>query len=353
MQQPWYATREQVKRALDSAETARNNMQVDRAVSAASRSIEQLCHRRFYPFDGIRYKGFRPWYDGDTSWRLWLGEDDVVSVSTLVAGGDTISSTDYFLEPINSGPPYTSIEIDLSSNAVLAADDTWQRAIAITGTFGYWDEHESVGELADALDADVSDTATITWTDPALVGVGSILKIDSERLIVTERSFVDSTQNTGGALSASAADVTVSVSNGAGFFVGEVLRVDAERMLIVDISSNDLIIKRAWDGSVLAAHSSSADVYGLTGIEIARAQLGSVLAAHTASDVVYRYVVPPQINDLCVAEALTELQNEQSAYARSGGGSGEGAFGPSGKGLPGLRRQVKASYGRKSRMMAI
>ena len=37
-------------------------------------------------------------------------------------------------------------------------------------------------------------------------GSGSILKIDSERIIVTEMSFVDSTQNLGGSgLTASAA----------------------------------------------------------------------------------------------------------------------------------------------------
>jgi hypothetical protein len=121
----------------------------------------------------------------------------------------------------------------------------------------------------------------------------------------------------------------------------------------VDISSNDLIVKRAWDGSVLAAHSSSADVYGLTGIEIARAQLGSALAVHTAADVVYRYVVPPLVNDLCIAEAMVQLQQEQSAYAKSGGGSGESQFEPSGRGIAALRRQVTGTYGRKARHSAI
>ena len=33
-------------------------------------------------------------------------------------------------------------------------------------------------------------------------------------------------------------------------------------------TATTLIVKRAWDGSVLAAHSASADVYGKTGIEI-------------------------------------------------------------------------------------
>ena len=154
--QPWYATREQVKRALDSAETARNNAQIDRAIAAASRSIESQMHRKFYPFDGTKYFGFRPWADGNSSWKLWLNENDLVSLSALAVGSDTIA--DYFLEPINSGPPYTSVEMDLSANSVFSSGETWQRAVAITGTWGYWEEQEEVGTLADALDAVASGT---------------------------------------------------------------------------------------------------------------------------------------------------------------------------------------------------
>jgi hypothetical protein len=350
MQQPWYATREQVKRALDSAETARNNAQIDRAIAAASRSIDTQMHRRFYPWDGTKYFGFRPWVDGSSSWRLWLNDSDLVSVSTLAVGSSTISSGDFFLEPVNDGPPYRSIEMDLSSSPVFASGETWQRAVAITGTFGWWDEQEAVGELSDALDASASDTANITWTDPRNVGVGSILKVDSERLVVTEMSFVDSTQNTGGTLAASAADVTITVSNSDGFYVGETIRIDSERMLVVDTGTATLTVKRAWDGSVLATHSTSADIYGRTGIEVSRAQLGSSLAAHTASDVVYRYVVPTGINDLCVAEALVQLQSEQSAYAQKEGTS---VTRPAAAALRAIREEAVASYGRKARTMAI
>jgi hypothetical protein len=350
VQQPWYATREQVKSALDVAETARNNAQIDRAIAAASRSIESLLHRRFYPSDGTRYFGFRPWQDGNSSWRLWLHENELVSVSALTVSGTAVSGSDYFLEPTNSGPPYTSIEIDLTSNAAFAAGSTWQRAVGITGTFGYWDEQEVVGELADALDADEDDDATITWSNPARVGVGSILKIDSERIIVTETSFVDSTQDTAGSLTASAADVTVAVANGAGFYVGEVIRIDSERMLVVDISGNSLIVKRAWDGSVLAAHNSAADVYGRTGIQISRAQLGSTLAAHTSSDVVYRYVVPPLISDLCIAETAVQLQAEGAAYGRN---DGELATRPAAGKLRALREQATFSFARRARVYAV
>src|SRR5207342_3196248 len=155
----------------------------------------------------------------------------------------------------------------------------------------------------------------------------------------------DTAQNTTGSLTASAAGVTVGVAAGTSFYVGEVIRIDSEAMLVVDISSNNLIVKRAWDGTVLAAHNSSADVYGKTGVTIVRAQLGSSLAAHTADDIVYRYIVPPLINDLCVAEAVVQLQGETSAYARAGGGSGEGSFPTPGTGLAALRKQVVGAFG--------
>src|SRR5690606_22447868 len=52
---PWYTTRETVKAALDYKETARNDAQVDRAIESASRAVEGLLHRRFYPETATRY----------------------------------------------------------------------------------------------------------------------------------------------------------------------------------------------------------------------------------------------------------------------------------------------------------
>ena len=250
MAQAWYCTREQVKSALDFAETARNNSQIDRAIGAATRSIHSQMHRTFYPWDGTRYFGF-PKRDMP-SWRLWLNENDLVSASSVTAGGVAVPAIDYFLEPANSGPPFRSIELDLESSAEFTTGDTWQRDIAVVGTWGWWDEQESVGTLFDNLDASLTDTATVTWTDPRDVGVGSILKIDSERIIVTEMSFVDSTQNTGGSLTASAADVTVIVTDATGFYVGETIRVDSERMLVVDKATTTLTVMVTFTTSIAA-----------------------------------------------------------------------------------------------------
>ena len=142
-------------------------------------------------------------------------------MSSLVAGGVTIPSTDYFLEPANSGPPYTRIEIDLASSAAFSAGSTHQRAIAVTGVW-YWEDDEQVGDLTAGLGASVSATASATWTT-ARIGVGDILRIDTERVIVTQKTMVDSGQNLGNTLTAASNDVTVQVTDGTAYAVEEVL----------------------------------------------------------------------------------------------------------------------------------
>jgi len=344
-----YCTREDVKSALDSKETARNNAQVDRAVLAGARSIEGLTHRRFYPWTGTRYFDW-PNSQYARSWRLWLDADELASVSALVSAGTTITATDYFLEP-DTGPPYTHVEIDLGSSASFGGGSTHQRSIAITGVYmGCPLDEDSVGSLAGSLAADATATAAITWTT-ARIGVGDILRIDSERMIVTERTMVDSTQNLATPMTAAANNVTVAVTTGTAFAVDEILLLDSERMLVVDIAGNNLTVIRAWDGTVLAAHSGS-DIFTLTGVELTRGQLGTTAAAHSPAAAIYRYVPPGLVRDLNVAEAVNTLLQEQSGYARTVG-SGEGSRPSSGEGLADLREAVYTALGRKARIRAV
>lgn len=344
-----YCTREDVKNALDSAETSRSNAQVDRAIETASRAIESLTLRRFYPTTATR---FFDWPDRNSSrpWRLWLNGDELISVTTLTVAGEEIAAGDFFLEPANSGPPFTHVEIDLASSASFSAGDTHQRAISIAGVFGYQLASETVGELASNLDADEADTASVTWSRN--VGVGDILTIGSERLVVNDRTMVDSTQNLLADLAASMSDVTVPVTDGTAFLVGHILLVGSERMLVVDIAGNTLTVKRAWDGSVLAAHLTTADIYALTGIDVDRAQLGTTLAAHLTGATITRHIVPGPIRTLCVAEAINILQQEAGGWGRSVS-SGESERDAAGADLPGLRAEVRRQYGRRSRLAAV
>jgi hypothetical protein len=354
----WYCTREDVAGALDVKVTARSYRQLDRAIESGARSVEGRLHRTFRPVLATRYFD---WPDRayPSPWRLWLDGDEVISVTTLTAGGVVVPSTDYFLEPANSGPPYRRIEVDLASSSVFSSGSTHQRAVEVLGLFGFRNEEEQVGDLTSGLDADLADTASATWTSPH-VGVGDVLRIDSERLIVIEKTMVDSGQNTGGALAASVAATTVLVSDGTAYAVGVELLIDAERMLVVDKAGNSLVVKRAWAGTVLAAHSGGADIYTMTGVELARAQLGTTLAAHSSGADIHRHLVPGLVRELNVAEAINTLQQEGTGYARRsgigedrGGGRQNSVAEASGRGLDDIREQAEIAFRRKARNRAI
>jgi hypothetical protein len=346
----WYCSREDVKGALDVAETARVNAKIDREIEAASRGIETLCHRRFAPTLATRYKAWPDSQQG-RSYRVWLDQDELIQApSAIVSGGHTLDLAHVFLEPANFGPPFDRIEIDLSSSTGFDTGSTHQHNIAITGMFGYSNEEDTVGALSANLAASLTATASATWTT-ARIGVGDVLRIDNERTIVTEKTMVDSTQTLLTPIGATAADVTIAVTNGAAFVVDTVLLLDSERMLVVDIAENNLTVKRAWDGSVLATHSGSA-IYTLTGVQLDRAQLGTTLAAHLSAATIYKWRPPGPVRQLAIAEALNSLEQESSAYARVVG-SGDSARPASGAGLADLRESVNNSHGRKARIRVI
>lgn len=343
----WYCSREDVKSALDLKETARNNAQVDRVIEAASRSIEKLTHRKFYPQLAARYFD---WPNGSysRSWRLWLDADELISVTTLTSGGEAISASDYFLEPANSGPPYTHVEIDLDSSAAFGGGNTHQRDIAITGLFGYSADTTAAGILAEALDS--SETG-VDVTNSQAIGVGDIIKVDSERMIVTEKSMLDTGQNCS-TLTSSAASVSITGVTAGTINTGETILVDSERMLVVDVSGTTLTVKRAWDGSVLASHTNGADIYASRTLTVERAALGTTAASHDTATAITRHVVPLLIRTLCVAEAIVMLGNETAGYARTVG-AGENAREAAGRALRTLREEVYSSYGRKARIRAV
>jgi hypothetical protein len=346
----WYATREDVKSALDIKETARSNAQVDQAIEAASRSIEGVLHRRFYPQTATRTFD---WPGGTYSrpWRLWLNQHELVSVTTLTAGGTTIAASDYFLRP-DDGPPFTHVEIDLDSSAAFQAGDTHQRAISIVGVFGHSADTEAAGALAEALDA--SETG-VDVTDSALIGVGSIIKVDSERMLVTGKTMLDTGVNIDAAdsLTASAADVAITMSTTTSApVVDETILIDSERMLVVDVAGSVLTVKRAWDGSVLAAHSANADIYAPRTLTVTRGALGTTAATHSTSTAVTKHVVPGTVRELCIAEAINTLLQRSSGYARTTG-SGENERETLGRGLRAIREQAYTAYGRKTRMRAV
>lgn len=344
----WYITRESVKAALDIKETARSNGRIDECIEQASRTVEGILHRRFYPELDTRYFDW-PNRQYARPWRLWLDANEVISATELVAGGVTIPPSDYFLRRADGleEPPYDHIEIDLSSNAAFSSGETSQRAIALTATFGYDARSAGAGALAEALD---DSEVGVDVTDGS-VGVGAILLVGSERMIVTGKSMLDTGQDTAASLAAQKNVETVAVASGAALNVGEIILIDAEKMLIVEIAGNNLIVKRAWDGSTLAAHESGADVYAPRTLTVERGALGTTAAAHNTAAAITRHIVPGPVAEFTMELTLTALGLGQAGYSSSSG-SGESQRPTRRSGESQVRKDAKATYGR-SRMGAV
>lgn len=346
----WYATREDVMHALDVKESARNRHQIDQAVEAASRSIDSLCHRRFYPVVATRYYDWPMRPSGAyTPWILRLNNSELISLTSVSSGGHSIPLDDINLEPNRSGPPYSRMEIKLSTDAAYGGGATYQRDVTITGLWGYRLTETTLGATTTALDA-TQTTVTVDAATSAVVGVGSVLRLDSERVLVTERrnASTGQTATIGGGKS----DVTLTVADGTAYQVDEVLLLDAERMRINDIAGNVLSVERAFDGTVLAAHTG-ATVYAPRTLVITRGALGTTADTHASATAVTRWDPPGLIRQLVKAEAITQLTQERAGWFLKASTTGNSAAKVSADALQTLRDQVYAEHGRKARHRAV
>ncbi len=342
-----YATREDVKRAPDFKESARNNAQIDRALESSADKIDGFCHRRFYPVLATRYFDW-PNFQRAYPWRLWLNQNDLISVTSLTSGGFAIPANQYFLEPVNSGPPFTHVELNRATAAAFTAGATPQRAIAITGMWGYSATTAPAGVLAAAV-TDTTGT-TVTVTDSSAMGVGDSVLIDAERMIVADRAMADTTVAFTG-LSASAADNMVTVPDGTKFAAGEILAADGERMLVTDVTGNALSVRRGWDGTVLAEHTSGT-LFAARSLTVIRGALGTTAATHGNAAPVLRHKPPSLVRDLSIAESVNQVLQETSGYALV---TGEGATvrPAAGAGLAELWDEVMATFARSVRQRVI
>jgi hypothetical protein len=348
----WYATREEIKAELDVKETARSNSRIDRALEDASRRVDGLMHRTFAPVVATRYFDW-PNFQYAYPWRIWLDQWELAAVpSSVTSGGQTIPLTACNFEPVNSGPPYQSLELRRDQSYSFGVGSTPQRDVAITGLWGYRNTETTAGALVEVLDA-TETGIDVDGPTSAAVGVGSIIRIDSERMIVTDRQQLATGQTLGtGGLTNQNNAVTVPVQSGAAFAAGETILIDSERMLIEDIAGNQLTVRRAWDGSTIAAHTAGATIYAPRTLVVTRGALGTTADTHANSSTVYRWTPPGGIRQLTIAEALTDLLQGRSGYARTAG-AGENEREASGKGLADLRDSAYQAYGRKSRQRVI
>lgn len=349
---PCYATRQDVKSAMDIALTADYDAQVDSALEASSEGVDKLCRRRFYNVITTQHWDW-PNFQGAYPWRIWFDErelaDTTVNVPVVTSGGNLIPANEILWGPWNYSPPFTYLELDRSTSASFGQGSTPQRDVAIAGTFGYWTQTRAAGSLAAAVTTTTATTLTVS--DSSVAGVGDVLTIDSESLLVQDWALADTgQQQTGGGVSlASDADVTLTVPSGPALHTGELVQLDSEFMLITSIAGNNATVQRAVNGSVLATHSD-AEVYAYRLLTVQRAFGGTTAATHTNSTAAVAALVPRMVHELTLGEALNDVAQKTTGYART---IGAGTSVVPGGSLPDLRQRVLEGYGRQMRQRVI
>lgn len=347
---PTYTTREMVKGALDIAETARNDVKVDRAIAGATADIDRLCRRRgFAPL--VRTRRFDwPSWSSPTPGRLWFDDDALVTLTSLSSGGVTISTSVAKLYP-DEGPPYDRLDLDRSTSAAFGLGATTQLDVTVAGVWGWDLRSAAAGSLAAAVSTTTETQVGVT--DGSVVGVGDLLLVDAERMIVLGKTSRDTGQVLGGSgLAASMTADAAAVTTGSAYKVGEVLTIDTERMLVVDVVGNTVVVKRAWDGSRLAQHTAGATIYALRNLTVQRGAQGTTAATHAGGAAVSRHVYPDLVVQLATLSAVAALQTEGAGGSREAG-SGERKQDVSGVGVDALRLAVEDAYGRKIRHRAV
>lgn len=347
---PTYCTREEVRAAVDIPWAVRANLRIDRAIQDAAQRVEGQLHRVFYNTDMTCYWDW-PNFQYAYPWRLWFDQWEFAAIPTSVtSGGESIPLSACNFEPVNSGPPYTYVELRRDQSYSFGNGPTPQRDVAITGTRGYWTRTAPAGQLAAAV-TDTTGT-TVTVTNSAAAGVGDNILIDSERLLLTDKRMVATgqTQLTG-LTTAKNNDQTLGIANGAAVNVGETLLLDSERVLVTDIAGNSVTVERAYDGTTLAAHTSAA-VYAPRQWIVTRGAQGSTAATHSNGAAVLLAVVPSLVKDYSLAEALVQLKNEPGAFTISQGTDAARQSNIGGN-LPDLRNQAYTAYGRNARQRTV
>jgi hypothetical protein len=148
-------------------------------------------------------------------------------------------------------------------------------------------------------------------------------------------------------------DLALTLSSTSGIVADEVLLIDTERMLVTDVVSGTVVnVRRAWDGTPLAAHSPAATVYRQLTLTVTRGAAGTTAATHSASAPVFRWLPPSLVNALTVAYAMDRVLSETAGYALTRR-QGDTERTVSGTSLAAIEKRVFAAYGRMARTRAV
>lgn len=350
-----YATCEQVASSLEVLNSAYATAKIYNTILAASRSAEGFLHRRFYPelrTISLDWPSRRSY----ATWEIDLQDQEMISLTEVTSGGTDITASCYLSRGDDlQEPPYSTLNINLATDAAFSAGTTWQRAIGIEGLFGANDTSTTLaGAALSGAIGSTSTTSTVIAPSSGELrpGIGSLLLMDTERMLVVNRRMSSIGVTTSSALLDVQSSSSFTTAGASSLAIGETILIDSERMRINDIAGSTVIVERAYDGTVLAAHSSGTTIYGLRTLTVRRGVLGSTAATHSDAASVYVHEYPPLLTELVIAETIVMLEQNAAAYARTIG-SGAGTREAAGLGLDDIRERAYRELGRKQRSRAV
>jgi hypothetical protein len=348
-----YCTRLDVMTATEEQQTVDIVRHIDSALEAAAEEVDRLTKRRFY--NEIRTNKWDwPNFQRASPWKLWFDAAELADVTALVpvltSGGIVIPNSAIFWGPWNYAPPYTFLELNRSMSYSFGVGPTPQQDIQILGNFGYWTQAKAGGTLAAAVSSTTATTVTVS--DSSKSGVGDVIMVDGESMLVSDNAMADTgqAQQGGGCSTSSDADNVLTVGSGAAVNAGEILQLDAEWMLAESVTCNNVAVVRAYLGTQIATHSS-AEVYAPRALTVVRAFGGTTAATHLNAAAVSVALVPGEVREYAIAESLNYVYQKASGYARTLGELGATAV-PGGS-LPDLRSRVYERYARKARQRVV
>lgn len=348
-----YCNRLDVMTATEEKLTVDSIRQVDSGLEAAAQEVERLVHRRFW--NQIRTNKWDwPNYQRAAPWKVWFDAAELADVTALVptvtTGGTSIPNSAIFWGPWNYAPPFTFLELDRSQSYSFGVGSTPQQDIQILGNYGYWTKTRPGGTLAAAVSSTTASTVTVS--DSSKPGVGDVIYVDSESMLVSDNAMADTgqAQQGDGCSTASPSDNVLTVSSGAAISAGEILQLDAEWMLAESVTGSNVTVVRAYLGTQIAEHAS-AEVYAPRALTVIRGFGGTTAATHLVNATVNVALIPPEARELAIAEAQNFVYQKTSAYARTIGADG-GTTVPGGS-LPDLRTRAYAALGRKARSRVV
>ncbi len=149
-----YVELEQFKSTADLKETNFMDGDIQLALLAASRAVDEICGRRFYAdTDATQIRYYTPTRPD----HLYI--DDLITLTTLLTdpGGDgtyedTWTTTDYVLEPLNAAAdsePYTAIRVNPRGSFNFT--DLYPKTVKLTGKYGWAAVPSAVSEATTIL----------------------------------------------------------------------------------------------------------------------------------------------------------------------------------------------------------